>query len=83
MSGLSVGMYEPFEGRNCFRPMVPPCPKLEDVWVLLDQAMGGGTFSSLNIAIGRLAEIGIVQLDSVVGQERMFMAPDVIGIFKT
>jgi Fic family protein len=45
--------------------------------------IGAGTFVSMNTAVGRLASLGIVEPAGVPGRERLFIAPDVIGLFDT
>jgi Fic family protein len=45
--------------------------------------IGSGTFVSMNTAVGRLASLGIVEPAEAPGRERLFMAPDVIGLFDT
>jgi len=43
--------------------------------------IGSGTFASVNTAVGRLASLGIVEPAGAPGRERLFIAPDVIGLF--
>jgi Fic family protein len=43
--------------------------------------IGSGTFASVNMAVGRLAALGIVEASEAPGRERLFIAPDVIGLF--
>ena len=45
--------------------------------------IGSGTFASVNTAVGRLAALGIVEPAGAPGRERLFIAPDVIGLFNT
>jgi Fic family protein len=43
--------------------------------------IGSGTFASVNTAVGRLAALGIVEPSEAPGRERLFIAPDIIGLF--
>lgn len=43
--------------------------------------IGSGTFASVNTAVGRLVALGIVEPVQAPGRERLFIAPDVIGLF--
>jgi Fic family protein len=43
--------------------------------------IGAGTFTSMNTAVARLASLGIVEWAGAPGRERLFMAPEIIGLF--
>jgi Fic family protein len=43
--------------------------------------IGAGTFTSMNTAVARLASLGIVEPAGAPGRERLFMAPEIIGLF--
>jgi hypothetical protein len=44
--------------------------------------LGRGTFASINGAIARLGDLGIVQPSGLSARDRLFTAPEVIGLFE-